>query len=531
MKSRILFSLFLLILASSSVVAQYRLYESGMKAYKAENWDSAIADLTDFLSKWQHDKAHDDEINYALGVCYFRKGEYQNAMKVLDEAMRDTPTTTTRKGSISWLLAVCCDRLNQSREAIVEYTNALKEYASNSKNRSRLFYERSLIYSKLGETESAKADLNEAITIDPGNQEAKTALNKMSETVLAANREAKTQIKPKKVEDKKAEDKKAEDKKAEDKRIEDKKIEDKRIEDKKAEDRKAEDKKLEEKKLGETTAKPVEPPAQQPAVQQPVQQPVQQVPTEVEKKIPTLGEMFADEKRYALVIGNSSYPPSMGLLPNPKNDASDVADLLKKQGFQVNLLIDATYGEMKKGIFDLKKALDQSVREKTVALFYYAGHGIQAMNENWLIPVDSKLSIKDEDDIRIQCVPVQSLVLNNLLYTNSRMNIIILDACRNNPIPSVSRSAGGKGLQEVSRARGSWIAFATAPGSVASDGKGRNGLYTQELLKAMSKPGLSIEEVFKEVRKNVYAQSGERQETWDNSNIIGDFYFNLNSKQ
>ena len=500
MKSRILSTLFIIILASSCAIAQFRLYESGMKAYKAQNWDGAITDLTDFLSKWQHDKVHDDEINYAMGVSYFKKNDYLSAMKMLDAAARTNPNF--QKGSVSWLLAVCCDRLNQPKEAIVEYGNAIKEYQNDSKNRSKLLTERSKIEIRIGDTALANDDLTQALSIDSDNSEAKSLLSSITEVTTVSTREAKTQVKPKKSEEKTAEVKKPE---------------------KKAEEKKVEEKKPEPENKTVVAEKPVQQPV--------VQQVVQQVVIEAEKKIPTLAEMYADEKRYALVIGNSNYPPSMGLLPNPKNDASDIAEALKKQGFSVNLLIDATYGEMKKGIFDLKKTLDQSVRDKTVALFYYAGHGIQAMSENWLIPVDSKLSIKDEDDIRIQCVPVQALVLNNLLYTNSRMNIIILDACRNNPIPSSTRSAGGKGLQEVSRARGSWIAFATAPGSVASDGQGRNGLYTQELLKAFAKPGLSIEEVFKEVRKNVYAQSGEHQETWDNSNIIGDFYFNLNQKQ
>jgi uncharacterized caspase-like protein len=104
------------------------------------------------------------------------------------------------------------------------------------------------------------------------------------------------------------------------------------------------------------------------------------------------------------------------------------------------------------------------------------------------------------------------------------MNIIILDACRNNPFPATSRSVGS-GLGEMKRARGSFIAYATSPGSVASDGSGRNGLYTQELLKALKKPGLSIEQVFKDVRMNEIRLSGDKQYTWDSSNIIGEFYF------
>jgi uncharacterized caspase-like protein len=112
--------------------------------------------------------------------------------------------------------------------------------------------------------------------------------------------------------------------------------------------------------------------------------------------------------------------------------------------------------------------------------------------------------------------------------SNSRINILILDACRNNTFPRAMRDIPG-GLAEIKKGKGSFIAYATAPGSTASDGVGRNGLYTQELLKAIQKPGLSIEQVFKEVRINVLRLSGERQYTWDSSNITGEFYFNLDS--
>jgi uncharacterized caspase-like protein len=136
--------------------------------------------------------------------------------------------------------------------------------------------------------------------------------------------------------------------------------------------------------------------------------------------------------------------------------------------------------------------------------------------------------IEYQDDISRYCFGVQKMVLANMERSNSRMNIVILDACRNNPFPALTRSMGDQGLGEMRRARGSFIAYATAPGSVASDGTGKNGLYTQELLKAMRKPGLTIEQVFKEVRKNVLQLSNDKQNTWDSSNIIGEFYFKFN---
>jgi uncharacterized caspase-like protein len=162
--------------------------------------------------------------------------------------------------------------------------------------------------------------------------------------------------------------------------------------------------------------------------------------------------------------------------------------------------------------------------DQTVGLFYYAGHGLQYQDENYLVPVDA--DVKFEDDIVRMCFPVQRMVLANMERSNSRMNIVILDACRNNPFPATTRSVGS-GLAEMKRARGSFIAYATSPGSVASDGSGRNGLYTQELLKALRKPNLTIEQVFKDVRMNVLRLSGDKQYTWDSSNIIGEFYFKL----
>lgn len=238
---------------------------------------------------------------------------------------------------------------------------------------------------------------------------------------------------------------------------------------------------------------------------------------------PTLADLYKDEKRYALVIGNSLYPAKIGELKNPVNDATDMAAELKASNFEVQLLTNATYGQIRSALLKFKEKLDAGEKDKTVGLFYFAGHGLRQEGENYLIPVDAV--IEYEDDIWRTCFPVQRMVLANMERSNSRMNIIVLDACRNNPFPSVSRAAGEQGLAEIEKGRGSFIAFAAAPGSVALDGSGRNGIYTQELLKAMRKPGLTIERVFKEVRLNVLRQSGERQNTWDSSNITGDFYF------
>jgi uncharacterized caspase-like protein len=202
-----------------------------------------------------------------------------------------------------------------------------------------------------------------------------------------------------------------------------------------------------------------------------------------------------------------------------------MAKELQNSSFEVDLLTNATYGQMRAALLKFKEKIDAGDPEKTVALFYFAGHGLQHEQENYLVPIDA--AVEFEDDISRYCFPAQRMVLANMERSNARMNILILDACRNNPFPALNRSVT-QGLGEMRRARGSFIAYATAPGSVASDGSGKNGLYTQELLKAMRKPGLTIEQVFKEVRANVLRLSGDKQNTWDSSNIIGEFYFKLN---
>jgi uncharacterized caspase-like protein len=161
---------------------------------------------------------------------------------------------------------------------------------------------------------------------------------------------------------------------------------------------------------------------------------------------------------------------------------------------------------------------------KGVGLFFYAGHGMQVNGENYLIPVNAQ--IEKEQDVELESVNLKR-VLGEMEYAKNELNIIILDACRNNPFKrSFSRSVGGQGLAKTDAPVGTYIAYATSPDNVASDGPGRNGLFTEQLLLALRKPGLPIEGVFKEVRRNVLAKSQSKQLPWDNSAILGDFYFN-----
>ncbi len=223
------------------------------------------------------------------------------------------------------------------------------------------------------------------------------------------------------------------------------------------------------------------------------------------------------QKRLALVIGNSNY--TMSPLKNPVNDAKLMAAELRKLGFEVMSYTDLSQVEMKKHIREFGDKLN---RQKGVGLFYYAGHGIQLNGENYLVPVSAV--INKEQDVELESVNLKR-VLGEMDYAQNDLNIIILDACRNNPFARSFRSGGGNGLATTTAPKGTFIAYATAPGSVASDGTGENGLYTQELVKALEHPGYKIEDVFKEVRNKVYKLSNEKQVPWENSSIFGDFYF------
>lgn len=224
-----------------------------------------------------------------------------------------------------------------------------------------------------------------------------------------------------------------------------------------------------------------------------------------------------DQKRLALVIGNGEY--LLSPLKNPVNDAKLMASELRKLGFDVMSYTDLSRNDMISKMREFGNKLSQ---QKGVGLFYYAGHGIQLNGENYLVPVSAV--INKEQDVELESVNLKR-VLGEMDYAQNDLNIVILDACRNNPFARSFRSGGGNGLATTTAPKGTFIAYATAPGSVASDGTGKNGLYTQELVKALEQPGYKIEDVFKAVRNNVYKMSNEMQVPWENSSIFGDFYF------
>jgi hypothetical protein len=230
--------------------------------------------------------------------------------------------------------------------------------------------------------------------------------------------------------------------------------------------------------------------------------------------------IFASEKRIALVIGNSEYK-NMSPLRNPTNDASDISKKLLSFGFQVDTLLNVNYKQMKQAITRFGKKLRQ---ENTVGLFFFAGHGLQVNNFNYLVPIGA--GIEDEADVEFEAINANR-VLSKMTLAGNRLNLMILDACRNNPLSRGFRSAS-RGLSLMKPASGSLILYATEPGSVAADGIGKNGLFTEKLLDSMDKNGLKIEEVFKQTAIRVSEASGKKQIPWAEGIILGDFYFNKN---
>lgn len=222
------------------------------------------------------------------------------------------------------------------------------------------------------------------------------------------------------------------------------------------------------------------------------------------------------EHRIALVIGNANY--RVGSLRNPVNDARAVAAALRELGFEVDEKTNLSFQEMGRAV----NRFGQGIRRDSVALFYYAGHGLQVQGSNYLVPVDAE--IQDEGEVQFNTVNA-GLVLAKMEDAKNPMNIVILDACRDNPFRGFKRSSGSRGLAKMDAPMGSIIAYAASQGKTADDGPGKNGLYTESLIRQMKAPGLKIEEVFKRVRAEVQSKSGGRQVPEETTQLVGDFYF------
>ncbi|MCL4744797.1 MAG: caspase family protein [Burkholderiaceae bacterium] len=219
--------------------------------------------------------------------------------------------------------------------------------------------------------------------------------------------------------------------------------------------------------------------------------------------------------RYALVIGNNDYPGAP--LRNAVNDARDLSAALRQQGFDVLLSENAT----RAGMFQAIREFGSRLREGDVALFFYAGHAIQLRDRNYLIPVDAK--VQQEEDVTFYSLDVVE-VLQRMDRARTRANVLILDACRDNPFSSTVRLSA-VGLAQMSAPPGTLIAYATAPGQVAREGSGRNGVYTKHLLRHIGAPDLPVELLLKRVREGVFSETRGQQVPWDASSLRSDFVF------
>ena len=223
------------------------------------------------------------------------------------------------------------------------------------------------------------------------------------------------------------------------------------------------------------------------------------------------------EHRIALVIGNSNY--RVGALRNPANDARAIAAALRDLGFEVDEQINLSYQDMGRAV----NRFGKSIRRDSVALFYYAGHGLQVQGSNYLVPVD--MEIQDEGEVQFNTVNAGQ-VLAKMEEAKNPVNIVILDACRDNPYArGFKRSSASRGLAPMDAPVGSFVAYAAAPGKTANDGKGKNSLYTESLVRQIKTPDMKIEDVFKRVRSEVRRKSGGSQVPEERSSLEGDFYF------
>ncbi len=227
----------------------------------------------------------------------------------------------------------------------------------------------------------------------------------------------------------------------------------------------------------------------------------------------------AAETRVALIIGNSDYANANLKLTNPGNDAAAMQRALKAAGFETIVRLNAKRVDFYRAVDEFGTKIGRDPH--AVGLFYYAGHGVQAEGVNYLIPVDA--DIQSEADLDANAFDA-SRVLRAMKNAQNEMNIVILDACRDNPLPKTRGMQ--RGLARMDAPSGTFIAYAAAPGQSAQDGaSGTNGVFTGELVKAMAEPGVPLEQVFKRVIAGVKADTHGGQQPWSEASIQGDFYF------
>ena len=225
-------------------------------------------------------------------------------------------------------------------------------------------------------------------------------------------------------------------------------------------------------------------------------------------------------KLTALVVGISNYPNG-GALQNPANDASDMAKALEDFGFSVISKIDCMVEDLDRAVESFKDNLNSN----EVGQFYFAGHGMQIKGENYLNTTDT--NFLDEISAKHSSFPLNQ-VIEVMDSCANRTNLIVLDACRNNPfVRAWNRGPEQRGLASVYTPRGTLIAFATSPGEVAGDGIGRNGSYTEALLRHINTPDIPVEDLFKRVRNTLSTITSGKQTSWEHTSLSGDFYFNI----
>jgi uncharacterized caspase-like protein len=223
------------------------------------------------------------------------------------------------------------------------------------------------------------------------------------------------------------------------------------------------------------------------------------------------------EERIALVIGNAAYKNDP--LDNPVNDARLIAQSLKQAGFSVSLQENLD----RKSLLDALRDFGNRLGENTIAVLYYAGHGLQLRDRNYLVPVDAE--IRSEDEIPIAGIDL-GFILGRMSTARSRINIVILDACRNNPFSASKTGHKVQGLAQMDAPVGTLLAYATAPGKLAADsGGGANSIYAVHLARHILTPGLPVEHVFKRVREGVVRETKEAQVPWESSSLQGEFAF------
>ncbi|WP_375159542.1 caspase family protein [Bradyrhizobium sp. RDT46] len=233
---------------------------------------------------------------------------------------------------------------------------------------------------------------------------------------------------------------------------------------------------------------------------------------------PAAAALQGPEQRVALVIGNANYQ-NAPQLANPDDDAQSIAQFLNSAGFEVVAATDLTQNDMLRVVQDFSAKV-ASRGPNTVAMVYYAGHGVQLAGENYLVPVDAKVSSPTElvnNSVRLVDV------MSTLETIPSRMRIVILDACRNNPFPEVNDA--GRGLAIVDAPNGSIVGYSTAPGAEALDGTGGHSPYTQAFLNVAREPNVPIEQLFKRVRLQVNQTTSGAQIPWESSSLTSDFTF------